>query len=830
MILLPERLRSRLAAVHRVVAPVDVGAGQAALVVWAAGQGLAVTREPPGVETERWLWWPRSREALASWAREAQGGATDLPLVLTGADTLYSEAEWQASLAPAERWAAITFALSGGWPAALPLALGLAQAGWSEQEEWYRHPLASVVLAPLLPPEPLMAACRALALTPLVTPGVAAALHVSPAQVAALADGGWLWAVPDGWHFPPLLRRFLCPLPDPQVARPVAGLLHQAGYTDAALALLREAAAWDDYLTLLAQELRVGVGTEVLRSALRALPPYWRGQPPALYLAGLLARASGDLQRAETLYTRALPALPPVLQPLAANARGVVRALQGDTPGALADFEVAARVGGMTGGEAAHNRATLLVQLGCHADAEQSLADAIAAFREASDLRREAGSLETLGSLHFGRGLLQEALVPYRQVLLLLEDAPDEYAQEIALTHVNLAEVQALLGEEVQARQHLGQARMLVERYGLTQVEGWITRVQALLALHAGVPGTARELLEQVIAAGGSLHAETRLLLARTFRELGEPELARQALAEVRTLGLRADLEAALQGERDVSEVIEAARREDARLELATALLQRAEPEDLDEALKLIRTHSYRALLRSPAASRLVAHAQDEPTRTLFPLTLRVLGPLRVTQAGRTWQAADFPTRKSAALLVALALSGRSQPREGLAERFWPDAKNPLASLQTAVYHLRSTFGVNLISSARGHLTLTFPVHSDLADLQEALAARDLDRIASLILKEAAPPAVLPDLVAELCEEREIAERLLYDALQVYAGAQPQGSLERRDALRTLIAADPLNIEARMHLIDWHLEQDDTESAQQERARMQDVFRQLNLG
>ncbi|MEW6420690.1 MAG: hypothetical protein AB1511_03040 [Deinococcota bacterium] len=74
MILLPERLRSRLAAVHRVVAPVDVGAGQAALVVWAAGQGLAVTREPPGVETERWLWWPRSREALASWAREAQGG------------------------------------------------------------------------------------------------------------------------------------------------------------------------------------------------------------------------------------------------------------------------------------------------------------------------------------------------------------------------------------------------------------------------------------------------------------------------------------------------------------------------------------------------------------------------------------------------------------------------------------------------------------------------------------------------------------------------------------------------------------------------------------
>ncbi|BDP40682.1 hypothetical protein DAETH_06510 [Deinococcus aetherius] len=823
---LPERLRTRLeAAPGPVIAPVDVGAGQEALVAWARARGLATTREPPGEHLEGWLWWPHRRSEVGRWARESP--LPHPPLVLTGADTLYPEEEWHARLAPAERWAAETFALSGGWPAALPLALALAEGGDAPgpgREEWYRHPLASALFAPLLPPEPLLAACRALALAPLVTPEVEAALNVPAELVAALADGGWLWAAPGGWRLPGVLRRYLCPLPDPETARRVAPLLHRAGHTANALTLLREAAAWEEHLTLLARTLRANAGTDALRSTLRALPPHWREQPPALYLAGLLARASGDLGRAETLYSRALPALAPALQPLAHNARGVVRALRGDAGGALADFEAATPAGGLTGGEAAHNRATLLVQLGRHADAERSLDEAVAAFREAGDLRREARSLETLGALQFGRGLLQEALEPYGQVLLLLEG---EHPGDTALTHVNLAEVHALLGDASGARAHLDRARALAERCNLPHLGGWAARVQALLALHAGVPGVARGLLEHPSTPDRSLHAETHLLLARTLRELREPEAAREALAEARTLGLRADLEAALQGDGDLGEVVEAARREDARLELATALLHRARPEDLQEALGLIRAHGYRPLLESPAAHRLVAHVQDDAARALFPLVLRTLGPLRLSHAGRTWRSEDFPTRKSAALLVALALSGRSLPREALAERFWPDAKNPLASLQTAMYHLRSTFGVNLISSARGRLTLTFPVQSDLADLHEALKARDLERVGALIRREAAPPAVLPDLAAELHEERELAERLLHDALQAYADAQPEESLERRDALRSLIAADPLNIEARTRLVDWHLSQGDPESAGQERARVNDILEEL---
>lgn len=827
MLPLPERLRARLAAApRRVIAPVDVGAGQDALGVWAGAEGLPVLREPPAASLEGWLWWPRRRAELAAWARESEP-AVSPPLILTGADTLYSEEEWQGQLGGEGAWATQTFALSRGWMPALPLARALADLpGWGEDqmgEEWYRHPLADALLAPLLPAEPLLARCRTLALTPLVTPEVAAALGVSAAEVDALADGGWLWAVPGGWQLPGVLRRHLCPLPEPERARGIAPLLHRAGHTAGALTLLREAAAWDEHLTLLAHDLRASAGPGALRATLGALPPYWREQPAALYLAGLLARASRDLGRAEALYTRALPGLAASLRPLAHNARGVVRALRGEATGALEDFEVAARVGGLTGGEAAHNRATLLLQLGRHAEAERTLEEATAAFREAGDLRREARSLETLGSLQFGRGLLREALAPYEQVLALHREDPEE----TVLTHVNIAEVHVLLGDLPQARAHLGRARTITERSALPQVAGWVTRVQALLALDAGTPQTARALLEDAQPGDRSLQAETALLLARTHRELGDLDAARAALAEARGLGLRAELEAALQGDGDLDRVVEEARREDARLELATALLHRAGPPDLEEVLALIQAHGYRTLLQSAAAHRLVAHAQDEATRALFPLGLRVLGPLRLSHAGRTWRSADFPTRKSAALLVALALSGRSQPREQLAERFWPEAKNPLASLQTAVYHLRSTFGVNLISSARGRLTLSFPVQSDLADLQAALTGRDPERLAALIRRELAPPAILPDLSAELSEERELAERLIHDALQVYADTQPQGSLERRDALRTLIVADPLNVEARTQLVNWHLGQGDAEGAGQERARMDDILSEL---
>ncbi|GGM04868.1 tetratricopeptide repeat protein [Deinococcus aerophilus] len=815
---LPTRLLTRLQGEWAgVVAPVEVGANLPGLMAWAEAQGRAVWRTPPPAGEGAWLWLPAGRSDL----QHLPHAPEDI-LVLSGADLCYTAEDWSLALpdqTAAER--AATFEGSGGWPPALELAR--QRPG---DPEAYRQVPASVLLAPFVPPEERRPAARVLAVSPLVTPVVAAALEVSPAEWQALVEGGWLWPAVGGWAFPPLLRRWLAPDPDPRLARRAAQALHDTDHTAGALEVLAGASLWAEHLSLLVQTARAGQGEAALRAQLRRLPERWRTEPEALYLAGLLARVAGDLDRAETLYTRALDGLTGAAAALTLNARGVVRAMQGEVDGALDDFTHAVQAGGLTAGEASQNRATLLVQLGRHAEAEQSLNTAVAAFREAGDLPREAYSLKTLGSLYFGRGQLREALVPYRKALQL--SLPD-FVQEAALSHLNLAESHIYLGEFDQAQHHLQAAAGLNERQLSSLTAGWLHRVQAILALQMGEAAQALAALDRIQTDDRSLEAETALLRVRAHRELGQPEQARIILHHASPLGLRAELEEALLGEAGIDPVIEAARQEEARLELVTALLYRATPDDLQEALELIRQHGYLALLGSRAAAPLASLAQDPPTRALFPLRIQTLGPLRFTHAGRQVQLGDFPTRKSAALLVALALAEHPQSREVLAERFWPGAKNPLASLQTAVYHLRSTFGVPLVGSERGLMSLLFPVHSDLAELRRALQSQDLAGLATLLRPMTAPLTVLSDLPAELSEERAQAERLLHDALRLHADAQPAAEIHRRDALRALIATDPLDTDSREDLIRWHELHGETDLAEQERRHLADALRALGV-
>ncbi|PTA67358.1 transcriptional regulator [Deinococcus arcticus] len=597
--------------------------------------------------------------------------------------------------------------------------------------------------------------------------------------------------------------------------------MQEGGHAAHALDTLAAGGAWTQYLDLLAWTTRSAQGEDTLRARLGALPPAHRECSQALYVAGLLARAAHDLGGAHTLYTRALEGLPGSAAGLAHNARGVVRAMTGDVPGALEDFAQAATWPGLTAGEANHNRGTLLVQQGRHAEAERSLNAAVAAFRAAGDPGREARSLETLGTLQFGRGLLREALGPYRAALILLRET---HPAEAALALLNLAECHLLLGElgEAQARLHEAAAQA-----HLPGVRGWTARLQALVALQGGDPTGALEVLGRIETPDRSLQAEVALLQARAQREQGQPEAARAALTRARPLGLRADLEAALLGEADLDRVIEDARAEEARLELASALLERGGPDDLRAALALIQEHGYLPLLRTRAAAPLAALAGDEATRALFPLHLQALGPLRLTHAGRQLGLGDFPTRKSAALLVALALAEHPQPREVLAERFWPGAKNPLASLQTAVYHLRSVFSVPMIASERGLLSLLFPVRSDLGELRGAVSAGDHRRLTDLLRPLTASLNVLSDLPTELTEERTQAERVLHDALRLHAEAQPEGDVRRRDALRALVAADPFDTASREDLIAWHERRGEAAQADQEREALRGVLAAL---
>ncbi len=817
---LPRRLLARLqGAFPGVVAPVGVGLGQAALCHWAERAGLVVVDAAPAPGLDGWLWRPARRAELIHLAPSHADA-----LVLADADGLLDADDWAAALPGQPRAVAeASFATCGGWPAALPLAQALPG-----ESDLHAHPLASTRLGPLLPPAALLGAARRLAVAALVTPAVADALGVEAERLDALHDGGWLWHAPPGLAFPTLMRRLLCPRPGAAAARRAARALEGDGHVAAALRTLSQAAVWPDYLALLASTARAAQGEAALRAALAPLPERWRSAPAALHVAGLLARAAGDAAAAAGLYTRAIAGgLEPPVAAQAHNARGVVHAMAGEVAAALADFDIAAGAGGVTAGEACRNRATLLVQQARHDDAERSLQAAVAAFREAGDLLREARSLETLGSLQFGRGLLREALAPYRKALDLLLPAQPEAA---AMVLLNLAECQLGLGDADAAAALQRDAAALNAIVASPVIAGWLERIAALADVQAGRHDAALSRLQALRSDDAALLAECALLQARVLREQGRAEAALAALEPARPLGLRADVEAALiQGGAALDAAIAEARRHDARVELATALLARTGDADLAEALALIRQHGWRALLDAPAAAPLVRLAEDAATRALFPLKLQTFGPLRITHAGRVLQLSDVPARKSAALLVALALAAKPLPREALAERFWPDAKNPVASLQTAIYHLRATFGVAVVGGERGLLELLFPVESDVAALQRALSAGDARALAACLRHLPQPAAFLPDLPAELDEERGDAQRLLLDALRAHADAQPAHDVRRRDALRALLATDPLDTESREALIGWHERRGEHDLAAQEQRRLDEALAALGL-
>ncbi|ADV66243.1 tetratricopeptide repeat protein [Deinococcus maricopensis] len=815
MVLLPARVRARLAVRPTVVvAPVGVGFAQDALLQWATAHGYTVTRDLTGDETGLTVWWPRSRGALETLGNHADPRAA---LLLEEADLTYHLEDWANALPglSADK-AADSHAQAEGWPAALPLAAALAD---HPATDLAAHPLAPALLGPLLPPMPLRSAFERLAPAPLVTPDVARLLGTSADDVRALVDGGWLTPIPGGWRAPTLLRHLAAPAATARTAERIARALHDAGHTDAALGALAHAGAWRAYLRLLAAHARAQDGEAALRARLRPLPPAWAQHPDRLYLAGLLARASGDLDGADALYRAARRGARAGLRPTLLNAHGVVLALLDRADEALLAFEQAERGAlGVVAGEAAHNRAGLLTRLGRHADAEASLRAAVGAFRAAGDATREARSLEVLGTLLTARGLLREALTPYEGALRLL-DAQGAHASA-ALARVNLAEVHALLGDPGAAEQHLERADTPAGR----DTHGWAERGRALVALlRDDHDDAARRLaaLRAAAPADRALRAEVALLLARTHRERGDEAAARAALADARPLGWRARLEAALLGDGDLTAAIQEARAADARHELALALLHRADGDDLHEALALIRTHGYATLLGGPLATRLagIAHT-DTALRALFPISVALLGPLTVRFAGQTLRLADFPTRKSAALLVALAVADHPQPREALADRFWPDAKNPLASLQTAVYHLRSALGAPVVQGERGVLALSFPARVDTRHLEDAVARADLTALLTALPRGPEVPAVLPDLPADLAREREHAERTLTDAYRLLAAHSPASSDARRDALRALIAGDPYDLDAREQLAALHDARGEREAAAQERARL----------
>lgn len=106
-------------------------------------------------------------------------------------------------------------------------------------------------------------------------------------------------------------------------------------------------------------------------------------------------------------------------------------------------------------------------------------------------------------------------------------------------------------------------------------------------------------------------------------------------------------------------------------------------------------------------------------------LHLQLFGPPEV-RLGKT--VLTFPTRKTLALLIYLAIEGGSQPREHLAALFWPDSspERSYASLRNTLSHLQTTLDPDRNQAQPSFLTVT---HHTLALNPEAAIDLDLQTV-----------------------------------------------------------------------------------------------------
>lgn len=829
MIPLPPALSERLAGAPRlVVAPVGLGFAQEALVAWAEAAGRVLVREAGALPEGPCLLLPRRRRELS---RLPEGWRPEEALFLAEVDLLYPFAAWRAALEPLPTpLAEARFAACQGWPEGLRLARQIGESDLPLE----RHPLVIAHLERLVADAPREVLVR-LAAVPLLLEGFCDALGVRAEEAEALADVGYLYPDGPGLRLPALLRRYLrVPLAS-ELALRLAGALEAKRRFGEALELLAEAELWEAYLARLAEGFDSQRGAEVLRRHLLALPRAAEAQPAYRYLVGVLTRLEGELDGALGHFRAARAAAGGELGARIDNARGVTLALQGELEGALAAFAAAsaAAASPRLRGEARHNRGGALLQRRRYAEAEDDLKAAVALFRESREYVREARSAQLLALSQHQRGLLQEARQGYGEALELLE----LLGQPTALARANLAEVLLLTGETTAAWAQLERAEAEAAEQHDARTLGYVQVNRALWQLIRGQGEAAAQLLERVLdqdALDAHLEAEARLLLARKLRLEGRSEAALPQAEAAAPLGLRAALEQALCRGVGLEPVIEQARAEEARFELASALLHRAQPEDLAEALALIRRHGYRSLLEHPLhAPRLAALAhEDAALRQLFPLRVRAFGALAVRFLGRAFDLAAFPTRKSAALLVRLALASHPLPRERLAEAFWPDTANPLHSLQTALYHLNRSLGATLVESRRGSLALIYPVQLDLAEFaaaaEDALGAPQLERAEAIRRALAlAPGELLHELPEWFVEERAGAEALKARLLRQLAELEAPRPQRAAEALEALLELEPYDLEARERLIGLYRGLGEAELAQRATEALEHAEREL---
>ncbi len=138
------------------------------------------------------------------------------------------------------------------------------------------------------------------------------------------------------------------------------------------------------------------------------------------------------------------------------------------------------------------------------------------------------------------------------------------------------------------------------------------------------------------------------------------------------------------------------------------------------------------------------------------PLRLNLMGPPEVRVGDRSLA---FPTRKTLALLIFLALSDGQQPRELLASLLWPESSQgrSYASLRNTLSHLRSVLRDVHDLTQTSYLSITHSalalnpdadVHVDLRMVERAYAQARADRSSRAIPENMASLPLLQEAAA----------------------------------------------------------------------------------
>jgi len=371
-----------------------------------------------------------------------------------------------------------------------------------------------------------------------------------------------------------------------------------------------------------------------------------------------------------------------------------------------------------------------LIREGKYEEAARVLRRARIVTQEAGQAKVEARAQHNLGIAYHHMGLINEAIAAYRASLALRRDAP---SLERANTMLSLGEALRLVGRWEEAHRVLRRANEVAEASGEYRALGYTLNNLGDLYVEAnwleeaeGSYQGALEILEPSQDRYGV--GLVQLGLGRMYVRAGRPREAfwryERALENLEEGGSSAELASVwinqaelLEGYEAVAllERAEAAAREvgarrvalRARLDKLARRLPDIDLADVEKAAaETLKLEALPFLLEPRYAPIwLSGQKSGDAGALVFERLVHGWGTVRFYTLGQDRvmreRVVEFFTRKEPWVLYALWLFG-PQGADELAERVFPDAKNPRKRVQIAVHHVREALGEDWIRFSGG--------------------------------------------------------------------------------------------------------------------------------